>query len=57
MASWPWRVTSLEGDLLLVADAGDYFNPGTLSLYDTSEQDKRWSVTTGVCPGHFAVWK
>ena len=53
----PYGVLALEGDLLLVADAGDYFNPGTLSLYDTSEQDKRWTVTTGVCPGHFAVWK
>ena len=53
----PYGVLALGHDLLLVADAGDYFNPGTLNLYEMSEQDKRWSVTTGVCPGHFAVWK
>lgn len=43
-----------SGDLWLVADAGDYFNPGTLSLMEDGA--KAWSVTAGVCPGHFAIW-
>lgn len=43
---------------LLLGDAGDYFNPGTVSCYRLYDQhDKVWSVTAGVCPGHFAVWK
>ncbi len=44
--------------MLLVGDAGDYFNPGTVSCYRLYDaHDKVWSVTAGVCPGHFAVWK
>ena len=44
---------------LLLGDAGDYFNPGTLSCYRLghNQNEKIWSVTAGVCPGHFAVWK
>ena len=43
---------------LLLGDAGDYFNPGTVNCYRLYDQhDKVWSVTAGVCPGHFAVWK
>lgn len=43
---------------LLLGDAGDYFNPGTVSCYRLFDRhDKVWSVTAGVCPGHFAVWK
>ena len=43
---------------LLLGDAGDYFNPGTVTCYRLYDlQDKVWSVTAGVCPGHFAVWK
>ena len=38
----------------LVADAGDYFNPGTLTMVNHGQ--KKWTVTAGVCPGHFAVW-
>ncbi|MBQ7623603.1 MAG: hypothetical protein IJS66_07695 [Bacteroidales bacterium] len=42
---------------LLVGDAGDYFNPGSVSCYqlDYNDNDRLWSVTAGVCPGHFAV--
>ena len=43
---------------LLLGDAGDYFNPGTVSCYRLFDRhDKVWSVTAGVFPGHFAVWK
>ena len=43
---------------LLLGDAGDYFNPGTLSCYqlDHNENTRLWSVDAGVCPGHFAVY-
>ncbi len=58
----PYGMAVLEDDMeirtLLVGDAGDYFNPGTVSCYRLYDaQDKVWSVTAGVCPGHFAVWK
>ncbi len=44
--------------LMLVGDAGDYFNPGSVSCYRLyNEHNQIWSVTAGVCPGHFAVWK
>ena len=43
-----------DGGALFVADAGDYFNPGTLSLYVSGK--KIWTVSAGVCPGHFAIW-
>ena len=43
---------------LLLCDAGDYFNPGTVSCYalDFNNGEKYWTVTAGVCPGHVAVW-
>jgi hypothetical protein len=43
---------------LLVGDAGDYFNPGTVSCYqlDYNDYAKLWSVEAGVCPGHFALY-
>ena len=41
---------------LVLGDAGDYFNPGTVSAYDLANETKLWSVTAGVCPGHFAIW-
>ena len=40
----------------IVGDAGDYFNPGTVSCYELDFESKLWSVTAGVCPGHFAIW-
>lgn len=58
----PYGICVLEGTgglhYLLVVDAGDYFNPGTLSCYrlDHNGNEKLWSVSTGVCPGHFALW-
>ena len=45
-----------NGRYLLMGDAGDYFNPGSLSMYDFADGNKLWSVTAGVCPGHFALW-
>ncbi|MBP5522255.1 MAG: hypothetical protein J6X82_07555 [Bacteroidales bacterium] len=43
---------------LVLGDAGDYFNPGTVSCYalDFNGGEKYWSVNAGVCPGHFAIW-
>lgn len=58
----PYGICVLEdaSDLhyIIVGDAGDYFNPGTLSCYrlDHNQNEKLWSVTAGVCPGHFALY-
>jgi len=38
---------------VLVTDAKDYVNPGTLYCFG-SDGKKKWSVTTGDIPGHFA---
>ena len=45
---------ALDSDTFFVSDAGDYFNPGSVSCYDKGT--KLWSVNAGVCPGHFAVY-
>ena len=50
----PYSLFALGGDAFLVGDAGDYFNPGTVTLY--GKGGKVWTVTSGVCPGHFAAW-
>jgi len=50
----PYGLGVLDADTFFVADAGDYFNPGTVSCY--YKGTKRWSVTAGVCPGHFATY-
>lgn len=50
----PYGLAVLDEDIFLVGDAGDYFNPGTVNCY--SKGERRWSVTAGVCPGHFAVY-
>ena len=59
-ATTPYAIAIVD-NYLLVADAGDYFNPGSLSLYEnidlTLTRKKTWTVTTGVCPGHFAIWE
>lgn len=58
----PYGIQVLKGDLslsfLMVGDAGDYFNPGTVSCYrlDHNSNEMLWSVTAGVCPGHFALY-
>lgn len=49
-----YSLAALNADTFLVGDAGDYYNPGTVSCY--SKDTKIWSVTAGVCPGHFAVY-
>jgi DNA-binding beta-propeller fold protein YncE len=38
---------------VLVTDAKDYVSPGTLYCFDPTGK-KKWSVTTGDIPGHFA---
>ena len=45
---------ALDSDTFFVSDAGDYFNPGSVSCYDKGT--KLWTVDAGVCPGHFAVY-
>lgn len=42
--------------LLFVGDAGDYFNPGTVSCYRLDDGEPLWKVNAGVCPGHFALY-
>ena len=49
-----YSLCAISKNTFLVGDAGDYFNPGTVSLYSNS--NKVWTVTAGVCPGHFAIW-
>ena len=41
---------------LLVGDAGNYYEPGTVSFYHLGNSNKLWTVDAGVCPGHFAVY-
>ena len=53
-ATAPYGFCVLDGISFLLSDAGDYFNPGSVSLYQGSSAV--WTVTTGVCPGHFAIW-
>ena len=50
----PYGFAAISSTTFLVADAGDYFNPGTVSCY--SNGAKVWTVTAGVCPGHFAIY-
>ena len=53
-ATTMYSLYALDADTFFVGDAGDYFNPGTVSCYYKGAQ--RWSVGAGVCPGHFAVY-
>ena len=50
----PYGLAVLDADTFFIGDAGDYFNPGTVTCY--YKGSKRWSVTAGVCPGHFALY-
>ena len=50
----PYGLGVLDADTFFVADAGDYFNPGSVSCY--YKGSKKWSATAGVCPGHFAIY-
>lgn len=49
-----YSLCAVSSSTFLIGDAGDYFNPGFVSLYNNSS--KVWTVTAGVCPGHFAIW-
>ena len=49
----PYSLCVAGPDTFLIGDAGDYFNPGTVNCYNGGKKD--WSVTAGVCPGHFAI--
>ena len=53
-ATVPYGLCALDADTFLVGDAGDYFNPGSVSCY--SKGARIWNVNAGVCPGHFAVY-
>lgn len=53
-ATVPYGLCALDADTFLVGDAGDYFNPGSVSCY--SKGVRIWNVNAGVCPGHFAVY-
>ncbi len=50
----PYALAALPDGYFAIADAGDYYNPGTVSLFFGNS--KKWTVTAGVCPGHFALW-
>jgi hypothetical protein len=50
----PYGLAVLNADTFFVADAGDYFNPGSVACY--YKGSRRWSVTAGVCPGHFVAY-
>lgn len=54
-AAVPYGLCAMDGDTFLLADAVDYFNPGTVSLYRSGSLV--WTVSAGVCPGQFAIWK
>lgn len=49
-----YSLAALGSGTFLVGDAGDYFNPGTVSCYKNGS--KVWTVTSGVMPGHFTTW-
>ena len=53
-ATTPYGLCVFDANTYLLCDAGDYFNPGSVSLYAGGA--KKWTVTAGVCPGHFAIW-
>lgn len=53
-ATTPYGLYAFDANTYLLGDAGDYFNPGSVSLYTGGA--KKWTVTAGVCPGHFAIW-
>ena len=53
-AATPYGLSVLDADSFLVSDAGNYFDPGYVSCY--GKGGKLWTVTAGVCPGHFAIW-
>ena len=53
-ATTPYGLCVLGDDTVLLSDAGDYFNPGSVTLYHAGSPV--WTVTAGVCPGHFAIW-
>ena len=50
----PYALCVLDADTIIVGDAADYFNPGTVACYYKGAE--RWKVFAGVCPGHFAVY-
>ena len=50
----PYGLYMVTDKIWFIADAGDYFNPGTVTLFN--EYQKVWTATAGVCPGHFATW-
>ena len=50
----PYALAALSDGCFAIADAGNYYEPGTVSLFKGGT--RQWSVSAGVCPGHFALW-
>lgn len=50
----PYGLTALPDGSIIIADAGDFFNPGKVSLFSNGVM--KWTVPAGVCPAHFAIW-
>ena len=50
----PYGIAALPDGSFVISDAGDYYNPGNVSLFVNGA--KKWTVAAGVCPGHFAIW-
>lgn len=47
-------ILDTSGDAWLIADAGDYFNPGSVSYYYKGTFVGK--AAAGVMPGHFGIW-
>ena len=50
---YPYHWYFLSQDTILISDALDYTLPGKVHCFHNGELI--WSITAGVCPGHFAV--
>lgn len=50
----PYGIAALPDGSFVISDAGDYYNPGNVTLFVNGS--KKWTVEAGVCPGHFAIW-
>ena len=49
------QVNVFTGDIY-IADGGDYVNPGKVYCFSPDLKTKRWDVTAGVIPAHFALY-
>lgn len=49
------EVNVFTGDIY-IADCGDYVNPGKVYCFSPDLKTKRWDITAGVIPAHFALY-